>query len=521
MDTPLQFLRNWLPMGSQPDNTRAADSLREWISTLDDASPQDIAAALSSRLVPLVSEQRNLHMRTRLLDAFEEAAHKVLPALEAEIRTAAVPLTSHIQAVALTADNLLKAQIQGCLTVVSSIEGHKLPAPLLQHVILRAMYALQRRQMLAYHAYATPSASSWQQLHDLHRMARNRALSNISKNSPSIEHVYVAALLLAYAEPGKFPRADLDALRTAADRMSVLVKISDSSDAPGAEPPAHRFLVRTDDGQPGAPFLRAPKASDAKHCLILDCSAVVTALNEEIARRPNADAEVDTEREVILPQLAEPLLHTLLKMWGSQPVRRFSRMRFKPRADLVSGLPDVIQLLAGEALKRRRDDGSEQTESPAPAIPPVSEWAIIDESPDGFGIRYLKGAIRRLEVGELVGLRSREHNRIHLCLVRRASNAGQARFELGLQDLSPNALVVTLPPAGETQARQSNISRKALLLPQLPAYGGVAGIISIPGSLPPAAEFTYNIAAQTVQLRLGRPVELNSRLEFYLLDKIS
>ena len=513
MDTPLQFLRNWLPMGSQPDNTRAADTLREWISTLDDASPQDIAGALSSRLVPLVSEQRNLHMRTRLLDAFDEAAHKVLPALEAEIRNAAVPLTSHIQAVALTADNLLKAQIQGCLTVVSSIEGHKLPAPLLQHVILRAMYALQRRQMLAYHAYATPSASSWQQLHDLHRMARSRSLSKTSKNSPSIEHVYVAALLLAYAEPGKFPRADLDALRTAADRMSVLVSVSETNDAPMSDAPSHLFLVRTDDGQPGAPFLRAPKASDAKHCLILDCSAVVTALNEAIALHPNTTA--DAEQEPILPQVAEPILRTLLKMWGSQPIRRFSRMRFKPRADLVSGLPDVIQLLAGEALKRRRDDGSERKEPP---IPPVSEWAIIDESPDGFGIRYIKGPIRRLEVGELVGLRSREHNRIHLCLVRRASNAGQARFEIGLQDLSPDALVVTLP---QTDDSQPSPSRKALLLPQLPAYGGVAGIIGIPGSLPPDAEFTYKIGQESIQLRLGRPVEQNSRLEFYLLEKIS
>jgi hypothetical protein len=202
-------------------------------------------------------------------------------------------------------------------------------------------------------------------------------------------------------------------------------------------------------------------------------------------------------------------------MWGSQPIRRFSRMRFKPRADLVSGLPDVIQLLAGDALKRRRDDGSERKEPP---IPPVSEWAIIDESPDGFGIRYIKGPIRRLEVGELVGLRSREHNRIHLCLVRRASNAGQARFEIGLQDLSPDALVVTLP---QTDDSQPSPSRKALLLPQLPAYGGVAGIIGIPGSLPPDAEFTYKIGQESIQLRLGRPVEQNSRLEFYLLEKIS
>jgi hypothetical protein len=511
MDTPLQFLRNWLPSGGQTEHMRAADSLREWISTLDDAPPQDIAAALSSRLMPLVSEQRNLHMRTRLLDAFEEAAHKVLPALEDEIRHAAVPLTPHVQALALTADNLLKSQIQGYLSIISSIEDRKqgtMPAPLLQHVILRAMYALQRRQMLAYRAYAAPSAASWQHLHDLHRVARDRGLSKISKNSPSIEHVYIAALLLAYAEPGKFPRSDLDTLRACADRMSALVRLSDTKEAPRTEAPSHLFLVHTDDGQPGAPFLRTPKASDARQCLIVDCGAVVAALNEDISQRTHPVFE----HEAMLPQVAEPILKMLLQMWGSQPTRRFSRMRFKPRADVVSGLPDVIQMIDGEALRRRRNDGSSQQE---PLPPPISEWAIINESPDGFGIRYLKGPIRRLEVGELVGLRSHEHNRIHLCLVRRAINSGQARFEIGLQGLSPHGLIVTLPDSANSQLRQ------ALLLPQLPAYGGSAGIIGLPGSLPAGIEFTCQPAGKPVRLRLGRPVDLNTRLEFYLLEEVN
>ena len=511
MDTPLQFLRNWLPLGGQPENTRAADELREWIGTLDNAPPQDIAAALSSRLLSLVSEQRNLHMRTRLLDAFDEAAHKVMPTLEDEIRNAPVPLSSRIQTLALTADNLLKAQVRGCLSVISSIEERKsgpLPAPLLQHVTLRAMHVLLRRQMLAYHAYATPSASSWQQLHDLHRVARGHGLSKMAKNSPSIENVYVTALLLAYADPGKFPRAELDTLRASAERMSGLARLSESSETPGTDTPSHLFLVRTDDGQPGAPFMRTPKASEARHCLIVDCGAVVAALNEEIALRKQPDFEY----EAMLPLVAEPMLQKLLKMWGSQPSRRFSRMRFKPRADVVSGLPDVIALIAGEALQRRRGDGSGQHERLAT---PVSEWAIIDESPDGFGIRYLKGPIRRLEVGELVGLRSREHAGVHLCLVRRANNTGQARFEIGLQELSPNALVVPLSPASNSAAQQ------AILLPHLPAYGGAAGVIALPDSLPADIEFTYLPTGTPVRLRLGRPVELNSRLAFYLLEEVS
>lgn len=511
MDTPLEFLRNWLPVSAQPDNTHPADSLREWIGTLDHAAPQDIAAALSSRLLPLVNEQRNLHMRARLLDAFEEAAQKVLPTLEQEIKNATVPLTSQTKTLALSADNLLKAQIKGYLSVVSSVEGRQpgaLPTPLLQHVILRAMYALQRRQMLAYRAYAPPSETSWQQLHELHRMARDQGLSKVSKNSLSIEHVYIVSLLLAYADPGKFPRADLDDLRACADRLAPLVRLSDTSEALGTEAPSYLFLVRTDVGQPGAQCLRAPKDADAGHCLIVDCGAVVAVLHEEIAQR----AHPDTEREAVLPQIAEPMIHRLLGLWGSQPTRRFSRMRFKPRADLVSGLSDVIQLLDGEALRRRHDDASVEQKRPAP---PISEWAIVNESPDGFGIRYLNGPTRRLEVGELVGLRSREHSSTHLCLIRRVSNTGQARFEIGLQDLSPLAMLVAVPQPENTP------QRKAILLPKLPAYGGSAGVIAMPGALPEGVEFTYRPNGTSIRLRLGRPVELNSRLEFYLLDEVN
>lgn len=511
MDTPLEFLRNWLPAHAQPDNTHPADALREWIATLDDAAPQDIAAALASRLLPLVNEQRNLHMRTRLLDAFEEAAQKVLPTLEQEIKDATVPLTPHMKTLALSADNLLKAQIKGCLSIVSGIEGRQpgaLPTPLLQHVILRAMYALQRRQMLAYRAYATPSETSWQQLHELHRIARDQGLSKVSRNSLSIEHVYIVALLLAYADPRKFPRADLDALRACADRLAPLVRLSDTSEALGTEAPSHLFLVRTDVGQPGAQCLRAPKAADVRHCLLIDCGAVVAVLNEEIAQRVQADFE----RDAMLPKIAEPMLHSLLLTWGSQPTRRFSRMRFKPRADVVSGLPDVIQLIAGEALRRRHDDTDIRQGRPTPLI---SEWAIVNESPDGFGIRYLGGPIRRLEVGELIGLRSREHGDTHLCLVRRASNAGQARFEIGLQDLSPLAQIVSVPQADNMP------QRTALLLPKLPAYGGAAGVIAMPGALPADVEFTCGPDGTPVRLRLGRPVERNSRLEFYLLEEVN
>ena len=41
---------------------------------------------------------------------------------------------------------------------------------------------------------------------------------------------------------------------------------------------------------------------------------------------------------------------------GSHAARRFSRTRFKPRADLVTGVDALIELLNGRALGRRFND---------------------------------------------------------------------------------------------------------------------------------------------------------------------
>ena len=86
---------------------------------------------------------------------------------------------------------------------------------------------------------------------------------------------------------------------------------------------------------------------------------------------------------------------------GSTATRRFSRMRFKPRADLVIGMLDVTLFLSSAAYRRRRDDGSKR----GPGAPAISEWALVDESPDGFGVRYIRGDIAAVEVGDVVALR--------------------------------------------------------------------------------------------------------------------
>ncbi|MDQ5946088.1 MAG: cyclic-di-GMP-binding protein, partial [Pseudomonadota bacterium] len=220
-----------------------------------------------------------------------------------------------------------------------------------------------------------------------------------------------------------------------------------------------------------------------------------------------AKTRLDIPRAWLLPKASLTVLRTLAAMWGAQPTRRFSRMRFKPRADVVVGMLDVSLFLAGGAFLRRRDDSGRRT----PSGPAVSEWAMVDESPDGFGIRYLKGDIGSIEVGDIIGIRPRESSQVQICLVRRVSNAGQTQLEIGLQNLSPNALVVDLPGSNGVARR------KAILLPRLPAYNNAAGLISAPDSVPDGLEILYPTGGVKVRLKLAQRMESNTRNDFHLM----
>ncbi|HEY5764305.1 MAG TPA: hypothetical protein VIS73_13935, partial [Rhodocyclaceae bacterium] len=192
------------------------------------------------------------------------------------------------------------------------------------------------------------------------------------------------------------------------------------------------------------------------------------------------------------------------------PQRRFSRTRFKPRGELVSSLEDLLAAVAGVALLCRR---SEDPIPPGGARPAVSEWAITDESPDGFGIRFLRGDMRRVEVGDLVAFRPRERGRIHLCLVRRITNAGAAQLELGLQEISPQAQIVALPaaPAGRG-------ATQAIYLPKMPGFSNAAGLIVAPGTIELGQTISLAISGQSARMVAVRFLQRGERSHLIQID---
>ncbi len=505
MESPLQLLRELLPFRHAPaDGENAAFQGR--LATLAGLAPFEIVEKLAAKVLPDILGQGNLHMRFKMLEEARIEAEQALPTLEQHLTQADLPLPKSAALAALHADNLLKGMAHAYAGIARNIEQNQQHAALvhlLHRSVLRAITMLSRRQLLAYRAYAMPSPASWQMLHELYRLTCAPSGMPLNGETGPIEHAYLGALLFAFLEPNKLPRNELDMIHRCTDQLSAYAIVGEATpEARSSKSAESCFLVNPDQGSPGHPLTRLPAGIVLAGGLIVDCSQVLTALDRNLSRLPGMPVE---------PKLDAPpvLLQSLRVAIGGKSARRFSRTKFKPRADLIGGLDQVITFLDGNTFSRRSLDAICRHES---RTFKSSEWSLVDESPDGFRIRFIKGEKWNIAAGDVVALQPRESSRIHVCLVRRIATS-QNRLELGLQLLSPQVSIISLPNGGDRHLH-------ALFLHSLPAYGKFSGLIVPPGKLAPGQQIAFNTLGRTLHRQIGKCIEANEGLEFVALDPL-
>lgn len=506
MGFPLQRLRELLPFSQSQPQGLAADDCAGHSQSPARHQPLAAIARLSDEVLPSILRQGNLHMRFKLLEEARQEAEKLLPDLENGISGAALPLPTSATAAALQADNLLKRLAQAYADTARKIfrEHHASFANLLHRATERAMSLIARRQLLAYRAYALPSANSWLLLHELYRMTCDPRSKPLNGETAPIEHEYLGALLFAFLEPNKLPRNELDIVHQCTRQLAAYAVVAEATSELLTSKSADAcFLVRSEEGNPGFPLTRLPAGSQFSGGLVVDCAQVLAALDRNLARQPGKPVQPELSASPVL-------LQSLRVAIGGRSARRFSRTKFRPRADLIGGLEQVIEFLDGHALSRRAHDSFNRHAAQGIS---ASEWSLIDESPDGFLIRFIKGEKCQFGAGDIVALQPRESSRIHVCLVRRIASV-RNRLELGLQLLSPQVSVVTLAANGSAATR-------AVFLHSLPAYGPQAGLIIAPGHLVNKQSLSFTTLGRKLERQVGRILEANEGLEFVTLEPIT
>lgn len=490
MSIPLRLFRELLPFSPPPAEQRTAENLRQCLRDLAGRPAEAFVLALADEILPAAQRQGNLQTRFQLLEEARLSAETRLPALEAEIGGSPLPLPPPTAGHALLADNLLKALAAAYRDLVRELLEQRLEpllGQLFHRALLRAMGLLARRQQLAARAYAQPSPAAWLQLHELYRQACSPTARPLTADSAPIEHQYLSALLFAYLQPNRLPRGELDAAIRCTERLAAYALISEprgeTLNGPVQE---FRFVVRPGEGHPGLPLQR--QTATPPDALLIDCAPVAMALERNLARTPGKAPQPELDA-------APSLLRALRAALDGKQGRRYRRSFFRPRGELASGLDAVLDFIDGEAPDNDTAAG---------------EWSLVDESPDGFRIRHLRGEPAHRDVGGLVALRPRESGAIHACLVRRVANA-DGRLELGLQVLSPQVSVAR-PPDGEGPPL------RALFLHNLPAYGHMPGLAAPAGRLARGRRVELQVAGQTLKKIIGPCIEAGDGLEFFALD---
>jgi hypothetical protein len=505
MGSAFQSFRELIPFTLAFAGQPVSDRIRSRLGEISKQPAEKALPLLTTHIVPAIATQSNLQMRFKLLEDVLREAERTLPVLEQTLKKTALPLPKNVLSSALQTDNLIKALASAYYEIVLEIAGRNenvALAHLMHRAALQAMRLIARRQKFAYLACTRPSPSSWRMLHDLYRILSAARAIVADDDFAAIKHQYLTQLLTAYLEPNKLPRGDLGALHNCANQLAHYALISPANSLPTPHhATAPRFLVQTEKGSPGHKLISNPETGSDVSSLIIDCSAIVSVISEQVSARRS---------KVTKPQIegSSAFLQTLLMILSGKATRQFSRTRFRPHADLVVGLDAVISFIEETACTRRSVDIILREERPVA----TSVWSLIDESPNGFLLRFMKGNQWQAGAGDVVAIQPRESSKVHVCMVRRVSSRN-GQLELGLQLLSPQVSIIELP-TGSTR------SQRAIYFHNLPAHDQSAGIIARPGQLKSKEKIVFKAAGKVVQRKIGKCIEANEGLEFVTLTPL-
>lgn len=498
MESLLRKLSRGLGLDSAA-RPNAAARLPPLLGRIAGLPPADVVRAMTPEIHRCVTAEPDFARRITLIDALREAAEAALPALENEIAGGGLPLTVPQMATAVTVDNLLKAlasEYQSIVVALAAAAG-RAPSVPLARAALHATHLLGRRQWLATLAGKAASRTAWRQFHRLHRLALEAGFADFSVGDGTIDRCYRQAILLTLAEASRLPRSDLAPLRAVLDALAPLVRLTDARATPASATGAVFISGRDPSPMPGD-----PRDVGLHPAWELHLDAVVEQLQTEIR-----DAERAREAGVAtLHGTQLRLLGHLLERFRGKPIRRFSRQGMRPRVDVVTGIDRLWWSLSGPGLSRRRP--GELSLAPQDG----REWMIVDESPDGFGLKLVRGTCPEIEVGDIVGIGLRDVGRIHVCIVRRVDEDPIARRRIGVQALAPDASAIVV------LATEPSRQEAVVYLARLPAHGGRAGLASASNRLRPGTQVRIVDNEEGGALKIGASIEDNGRFELLLLD---
>ncbi len=413
--------------------------------------------------------------------------------------------------------------------------------------------------------------------HRLHRHAVSD-FTHLFVEKSSVADEYLRNLLTWLATPYRLRQGEVTKIYNTLERWVRYceLRLPEQPDEPGRD---GQFVVLLSHDQPPTAFLKS-RLRCGRDCRMLDTTRLIARLRRDIQESEDVVSTTLTGIDMGRPDLSHDLLRRLLVAWGVESQRTFPRSERREAVQVAVGLTSIHEHLRHQHHDRLEDaafdhpaeyraetveaEGEEKPDvwdmvyphgtdlhltrivneelslaeqlaghtatarKPGPAgahhseLPPLTQWRITNESANGFCLEYDKGDGTRSQVGELVGIRRRLSAHAwkwNIGVIRWMKFNSQRILQLGVELLNPDAAAIgmrSLAAAGKDPAYQ-----RTLLLPENPAIGQPASLITGPVPWREGNKLVLNILGREVKVALTRQLQntgLFAQFEFAYLD---
>ncbi len=483
-----------------------------WLTRLPLSNPGEAAEAMADYLSTLNQIDIAQDQRSKIIERMTPVVEDIVASLYEQYGSVPLPLLPKQQRNADLARRLLHELADNYKTLLLDWLKRRFhifggnPVPLyLQRILL----ALQAILEISFETHDPVPQGVWVDLHQTYNYAlRNgmrEAIPEGGSKMLSIEQIYKATLLMAMADPYRFPQAELPWAKDIIARFGNLATIFPAEDTIKGQ--AGLFVVEVNTDGPPTPIARDAHPTNPRWDLLLN----TTELAKHLALVSSHLKGQESPANIGLPDAArDPAYPTMLRRlklnWGASLQRQSQRRRqANSREFEVSfGLKSVHQLIAPAVSSDTIHYGMGAQEAP----PTIVHCKTMNDSMGGLALIKLGATPVQLRVGDLVAVRQ-DKSDWGVGLVRWFRVPGQGEMWFGIQLLAPQALAV--------QVRRKDTGRQwsGLLLHPSPNTKQTPMLVAQPGCFAPDIPAEINTPKGIQLVQIEKRIEATPSVELF------
>jgi hypothetical protein len=477
------------------------------LNQLLNKSTEDCSADLLDELQLLNRQNVSASNRLQALEAYLPYVTRTAESLAENYIDSLLPLGEKAKASAHKAELLWLELGYGYKLVLTELQnqlikiGNDKKSAL---AIYRAICAISCHKSVYYQTYVNPPSHVWRDLHQLYFCAVKLGLHKIEIESkpthadalvlPSIEDVYKHTLLISLTAPEQLSQHDM---RLINNYLTHHIKHTSITAAIAKESTAGLFIIKLDSDKAPVIYSKQKESINPITDAALQTLDMISAMHDDLKVLQNNQLPMTGS----IPKNSQgddyiELLTHLIKNWGTNPKRTFSRTKKNGGIALIVGIKALYNMLTGIEV-------------------PPSHWDILDISPTGFAARKYHSAEKNISIGDVVAIKAVNEESFSIGIVRRANCGNRDRLDIGVQLIAPQAI------AAITHMEESSHDAPILLLPQISSLGQVAMIVAPHGIYAPARTLTITSDGLSKKIMLTKLVErthLIERMQFSLIS---